>query len=169
MKQKPFAKPFVAILTSHTNMRDEIIACLERELGEADLIGVWHTFEHTRYYEQEMGTNLKRCLVSFKRVISMDELIKIKLFTIGVEERFKVHGKRLVNIDPGYVDLNKVILASGKGGGHMIALSPCVFADFLLWYNKGWKVLPWTYPDFRDGIYFEELEKMRQSFKKRKE
>lgn len=163
---KLHAKPFVTVLTSKTDLKEEIVGLLEESLGRADLTGPWHVFEHTKYYGPEMGSGLQRCLVSFERVVSMDELPKLKSLTLKIEEKYRVQGNRTVNIDPGYVDLHKVVLASGKGGGHMIALTPSVYLDLLLWYNKGWQPLPWTYPDFRDGGYFKELEEMRSRFKK---
>jgi hypothetical protein len=163
---KLHAKPFVTVLTSKINLKDEIVGFLEEALGRVDLVGPWHVFEHTKYYEPEMGTGLKRCLVSFEKAISMDELPRLKSLTLRLEEKYRAHGSRAVNVDPGYVDLHKVVLASGKGGGHMIALTQSVFLDFLLWYNKGWQPLPWTYPDFRDGGYFKELEEMRSMLKK---
>lgn len=163
---KLHAKPFVTVLTSKTNLREEIVGFLEEALGRADFIGPWHVFEHTKYYEPEMGSGLQRCLVSFERAILMNELPKLKSLTLKTEEKYRIAGNRTVNIDPGYVDLHKVVLASGKGGGHMIALAPHVYLDLLLWYNKGWQPLPWTYPDFREGGYFKELEEMRNRLKK---
>ena len=49
--------------------------------------------------------------------------------------------------------------------GNKIAIAPNVWADFLLWYNKGWVAHPWAFPDFRDGSYFETFNKMRKKFK----
>lgn len=163
--ENKYAKPFVAILTSRLKLRDEIIKALEMHLGKTDFIGPWRVFDHTAYYTPEMGEGLKRCLVSFDKCISMGEAASLKHITKEVEDTYRRDGKRSVNLDPGYVDLHKVMLASGKGGGHMIMLAKDVFLDFLLWYNKGWQTLPWTYPDFRNGIYFEELENIRDLFK----
>ena len=163
--QRHVAKPIVAILTGYTNLRDEIITLLQKNLGAADYIGEWHSFRHTKYYEPEMGEELKRCLISFETLISPDLLPKLKSWTREIEDHFRVNGKRNVNLDPGYVDYHKVVLASGKGGGHMIMLTPDVFVDMLLWYNKGWQFFPWAYPDFRDGTYFVDLNKIRNMLK----
>lgn len=158
-------KPLITVLTSHTELLDEIVSILTSRLGYADFIGPWHPFIHTHYYEPEMGGNLNRCIVSFEKLISADELPKLKSWTKKVEEKYRVDGKRSVNLDPGYVDLHKVVLGSGKGGGHMIMVGEGVYADMLLYYNKGWQPLPWAYPDFKDGTYFKELDEIRKNLK----
>jgi hypothetical protein len=159
------AKPIVAILTAEIELLREIVSSLEKHLGATDVRGSWHPFVHTDYYADEMGENLRRCIVSFERPISADELPQLKAWTREIEDKYRVEGRRKVNIDPGYVDLHKVVLGSGKGGGHMILVGRGVSADILLYYNKGWQPLPWAYPDFRDGTYFEELELIRRKFK----
>jgi len=158
-------KPLVAVLTSHTELREEITSFLKGHFGHADFIGPWHPFIHTHYYEPEMGPDLKRCIISFEKLISAEKLPDMKSWTKEVEDKYRVDGKRNINIDPGYVDLHKMILGSGKGGGHMMFVGKGVYADMLLWYGKGWQPLPWAYPDFKDGTYFKELEEIRKRFK----
>lgn len=155
------AKLIIAVLTSRTGLWGEILASFKGIIGAVDFMGPWHTFTHTSYYEPEMGPGLKRCIVSFDKLISPDKIPELKSFTKEIEDKFRMDGKRSVNLDPGYVDLHKVILASGKGGGHMILIGNGVYADVLLWYNKGWQPMPWAYPDFKDGTYFDELNKIR--------
>jgi len=159
------AKPIVAILTGEEKLRDEVIGRLEADLGATDFIGQWYQFGYTKYYEPEMGEGLKRCFVSFGKPISPHEVGKLKALTRTIEDQFRIGGKRTINLDPGYVDLFKVVLSSGKGGGHMVMIADAIFVDVLLWYNKGWQPLPWTYPDFREGIYFKDLETIRQRLK----
>lgn len=160
-----YAKPFVAILSSKLEWREKILSSLSKVLGKVDFVGPWRSFEHTNYYTPEMGEGLSRCLVSFEKNISMEEVSKLKALTKKVEDQCRVDNKRQVNLDPGYLDLHKVVLVSGKGGGHMLMLTNEVYVDFLLWYQKGWQPLPWTYPDFRAGTYHEELSEIRKIFK----
>lgn len=158
-------KPIVGILTSRTDMLSEIIAALEKHFGKPDIIGPWQAFDHTRYYEEEMGPNLSRCFISFEELRSPSEARDYKRIGTEVEERFLTDGRRSVNVDPGYLDANKVVLVSAKGGGHKIAIAPGVYADMLLWYNKGWQAFPWAFPDFRDGSLFPLFQHMRRAFK----
>ncbi len=158
-------KPIIAILTSNEKLRSDAIVDLEQSIGSVDFIGSAHPFIHTEYYEPEMGADLKRNIISFNLTIEAYELANIKNKTCEIEEKFKTNGNRNINIDPGYLSLHQVVLASNKGGGHMLMISKNVYVDFLLWYNKGWQSLPWTYPDFKDRTYFDEFEKIRKMFK----
>ncbi len=159
------SKPIVAILSAREGLLGEILSSLNARFGKEDLVGPWHPFVHTNYYAPEMGDNLQRCIVSFENNISADGLPKLKMWTKDIEDKYRVGDKRTVNLDPGYVDLHKVVLGSAKGGGHMIMVGEGVYADMLLYYNKGWQPMPWAYPDFKDGTYSEELEEIRKIFK----
>ncbi|MFA4875001.1 MAG: DUF4416 family protein [bacterium] len=159
-------KPIVGILTSQRHLLGSVLAYMAERFGPADVIGPWREFNHTRYYEDEMGPGLWRCFVSFSRLVSAEEASSFKGLAMDIEGRFSVDGRRAVNIDPGYIDSCKLVLVSGKHGGHKIALAPGAFADLLLWYDKGWKAMPWAFPDFRDGGYFPIFIKMRSEFKK---
>ncbi len=158
-------KPIAGILASHVERLDEILDALGKYFGRADIVGDWQPFTHTHYYEGEMGAGLSRCFVSFEMLRPSHEARDYKGWGTEIEERFMMDGKRGVNIDPGYLDANKVVLISGKHGGHKIALAEGVFADMLLWYNKGWQAHPWAFPDFRDGGLFPIFLKMRRAYK----
>jgi hypothetical protein len=158
-------KPVVGILTSHVQRRGEILGELGKHFGPADIVGEWQPFTHTHYYEGEMGAGLSRCFVSFEALRPSHEARYYKKWGTEIEDRFKVDGKRGVNVDPGYLDANKVVLISAKHGGHKIAIAEDVYADMLLWYNKGWQAHPWAFPDFRDGSLFPIFQKMRRAYK----
>lgn len=160
-------KPIIALLTASAALRDDVVRALEEHLGDADFVGPWHPFKHTNYYETEMGKDLNRCIISFERTVSAAKLPKLKSLTREIEAGYRMDGNRTVNIDPGYVDLHKVVLGSGKGGGHMLLVGDGVFADILLYYNKGWQPMPWAYPDFKNGTYVADLGLIRQLFKTR--
>lgn len=158
-------KPIIGILTGRIDMLSELLDALAESFGKTDIIGEWQAFNHTNYYEDEMGCELSRCFVSFERLVPPDTAGKFKGWTKEIEGCFVHNGRRTVNIDPGYLDANKVVLITGKHGGHRIALSSGVWADILLWYNKGWTPLPWAFPDFCDGRFFEVFSAMRARYK----
>jgi hypothetical protein len=55
-----------------------------------------------------------------------------------------------VNIDPGYVALEHVVLATTKGYAHRIFLRSGIYADLTLVFENGsYRGLPWTYPDYQ--------------------
>ena len=158
-------KPIVGILTSRTEGLSDVLEKLMPFFGTADIVGDWQAFSHTRYYEEEMGPRLSRCFVSFDKLVHPDGAATFKAFTMEVEHGLSWGGRRTVNIDPGYIDANKVVLISVKGGGHKICLREGIYADMLLWYNKGWEAFPWAFPDFRDGGLFEIFARMRKRYK----
>ncbi len=153
-------------MTSHKGLLDETLKRLEKYFGQVEFVGRWHEFTFTDFYEPEMGANLSRCLVAFEGAKPTRLLPKTKKWTAKVENKFRKNGKRLVNIDAGYVDFCKLVLASGKSGGHKIAVTDEVYADMILDFRKGvWHPFEWCFPDFASGIYFEELTKIRALLK----
>ncbi|MFH1874549.1 MAG: DUF4416 family protein [Pseudomonadota bacterium] len=157
-------KLIVAILTNNEDVRQQAIKKLEAIYGPADFKGENHPFTHSKYYNEEMGENLSRNLVSFEKLIQPTTLPEIKVQANKLEQELGQNGKRQVNIDPGYLDHNKVVLASTKEGGHRLLAAEKIYLDFTLYYNKGWQPLPWTYPDFKDKPFSQELEQIRKIF-----
>ena len=116
-------------------------------------------FHYTTYYEKEMGTELSRIIITFKRLMRREQLVRIKRFTRELEAAYSIHGKRQINLDPGYIAPEHLILATGKGFYHRPYLGRGVYADLTLVYQKGeFKPLKWTYPDYR-------TKKLRTIFK----
>ena len=106
-------------------------------------------FYYTRYYEKEMGTDLSRIFLLFEPLFQREQLPGIKLKTNSMEASFSSEGKRAVNIDPGYISLENIVLATTKGYAHRVYLGSGIFADLTLIYrNSTYKTLEWTYPDY---------------------
>ena len=125
-------------------------------------------FDHTDFYEKEMGPGLKRKFVSFKALKNPDILVESKLVATEIElESERSAGKRAVNIDPGTLDYLKVVLASFKYQGQKIYLAKGVWADLTMYYRKGgWALFEWTFPDFKTGRYDQILLEIRSLYKK---
>jgi Domain of unknown function (DUF4416) len=158
-------KPLVGILTARAELLPALLDAFAERFGPADIVGDWIPFSHTTYYEAEMGPGLLRLFASFEALQAPDAALAFKSFANGIEDRYRIDGRRTVNLDAGYLDANKLVLVSGKHGGHKICVAPGLFLDLLLWYNKGWIALPWAFPDFRDGRLFPLFCKMRTAFK----
>lgn len=159
-------KYFVSLIASDVDLRDHAIHLLADELGEADFTSDWFPFTHTSYYAAEMGEELKRSFISFKDLLPPEDLPRLKRITAEAEHQFMEDGKRKINIDPGYIDFFKIVLASGKFGPHRVALKKGCYADFIMYYDGGlWKPLPWSFPDFADGNYNNALLEIRKLFK----
>jgi hypothetical protein len=140
---------------------------LERLAGKIEARSCVYAFDMTDYYREEMGEGLKRIFYSFRSLISPDEIADIKVRTNEIERKFTVAGRRQVNIDPGYMDFYKLVLASAKYLGQKIYLSKGVYADPTLYYDKGWKPYDWGFPDFKGGRYDDFLSEVRTTYKEK--
>ena len=120
-------------------------------------------FSWTEYYRSEMGSKLLKSYFSYTTGIDRHTLPAIKLFTNELERSVTdEHGNRLVNIDPGYVSRDKVVLASTKDFYHRIYLADGIYGEVTLHYRKGkFRYFSWTYPDFRNPDIMHFLERIR--------
>jgi len=126
-------------------------------------------FDQTDYYSTEMGEGLKRCFFSVKGLQSLEFSADWKLKTAEIEQQLSNKGKRTINLDPGYLDLSRVVLLSGKEGSHKIYLRNGVWADLVLLKVKGgYRNFPWTFPDIKTGCYDDFFLQLRAEFKKEK-
>lgn len=158
-------KYFVAILFQTSEALETGKQAISEVWGELDFEGNDHHFDVTSYYEPEMGAPLYRRLVSFKALMPPTLLIDMKLCCNEIEDAFVRAGKRIVNLDAGYLDHNKVVLASAKSAGQKIYLDNGIYADFVGRYKAGrYQPFDWTFPDFRDGRYDQELLTIRQNY-----
>ena len=138
-------------------------------LGDADFIGPPHPFDMTDYYEDEMGPALSRVIVSFTGLGKAPGLVEVKLDVDRLEEKLSGETGRTVNIDPGYIDYFKAVLASFKEGPQKIYLGRGVYADpVLMFEDHEWRTLPWSFPDFKEGLYMEEFSAIRRIYKEQR-
>jgi hypothetical protein len=147
--------------------RDEAIFIRARNklrlaFGKIDFESGALDFNCTDYYKQEMGNGLKRRFISFSRLIPMSELYRIKLYANRLESKFLISRRRLINIDPGYLDKAKLILASTKDYAHRIYLNKGIFAEVALSYRgNSFSVNDWSYPDYRSKEYIDIFNQIR--------
>jgi hypothetical protein len=90
-------------------------------------------------------------------------LVGAKLACIELEKGCAVEGNRSINLDCGYIDHHKIVLASTKAAGHKIYLDSGIYADIAARYTNGsYEPLPWSFPDFKDRRYGSEFQRMRE-------
>lgn len=141
---------------------------LSRRFGPLDLESDLWAFHETDYYAKQMGPDLKRRFISFERLISPRSLQQIKTETNVMEEAIAEQCldpviTRPVNIDPGYVDLAKLVLATTKDRSHRIYLGQGIYAEVTLHYHgHRWDIWPWTYPDYRRPECHRFFDEVRQ-------
>jgi len=163
----PKVKLIAGILFREEKYLNESWELLISEFGEIDFKSVRFKFDITDYYTSEMGDDIYRIFISFKDLIIPDLLADIKSRTNKIESELLISGNRTVNIDSGYLDYDKVVLASGKYNGNKIYLKNGIWADLALHYKKGvYSPYPWSFPDFKKGKYNRVFLKIREIYKK---
>jgi len=162
----PRVKYFIAILYTDDNAFDRAVTSCEAAFGPIDLISDSFPFDQTNYYENEMGPNLNRRFMSFEKLENAGNLGVYKAATNLLEKQFAEDGRRTVNLDIGYLDYDKVVLASAKYNWQKIYLSDGFYADLTLYYRKGnFQPFEWSFPDFKLPTYYPVFLEIRNRFK----
>lgn len=163
-------KLITGLIASDAALFDEVKRKLEKALGnKIDFESEAIDFVHTAYYADEMGQTLKRKFLSFKKPVDLRKIYKAKLASNKIERRFSKNGKRSVNIDPGYVDLSKLVLFSTKDYTHRIYLDRGIYAEVTLFYkDKTFNPWPWTYPDYKTDTYIGIFNSIRERYREQR-
>jgi len=150
-KEPEPAKLFMSLIASEEEIFRGGMEDFRSIFGETETISERFPFDLTDYYTPEMGEPLFRHFMTFGRLIPIPSLPDVKLATNRLEEKYgRPDGSRRINIDPGYICLEHVILATTKGYTHRPYLRDGIYADLTLIYrNKSFQPLEWTYPDYR--------------------
>jgi Domain of unknown function (DUF4416) len=147
------AKYLVGLLSADIELLNSVETDLAAIFGAIDARSQTLPWNLSKFYENEMGGGLLRRFVSFSRLDSPGNLAGIKLQTQEVERRYKSGGPRRtgrrVNIDPGYLEAGKLVLASTKNAAHRIFLQSGIYGETtLLYYDGAFQGCPHTYPDY---------------------
>ena len=166
--QQPLPVKFICtFIYSQENIYEKTKKILEKKFSEIDFESRCIDFNFTDYYNQEMGNSLFRRFIAFKKLYNPEEFIKIKLACIKLEKRFAINNKRIINIDPGYLNEAKLVLTTTKDFAHRIYLGKGVFAEVTLTFCKGkFRDLSTTFPDYRTKEYKDILLKIRSIYQK---
>jgi hypothetical protein len=159
-------KLFIGTLYSDQELLKKADELLQGEFGQIDYRSEPQEFTITDYYVQEMGSPIYRCFFSHESLIQPSDIARIKLATNEMEIRLAVDGKRKINLDPGYMDVCKIVLASAKYNGPKVYLEHGIYADLTLSYEKGsFHPYPWSFPDFKTGCYNNAFLRVRELYK----
>lgn len=161
---------FVAVITRELLLAEEIKKDLRSVLGKVILSSEPFNFsQFTTYYEKEMGGDLKKIFYFFEILKNPEFLVELKHICYKLELNHSLSsGNRQVNIDPGYLNLSKVVLATFKDFPHRIYLGKGVMAEVtLVFKNKTYTELSWTYPDYRQKMVIELFNKAREIYKQK--
>lgn len=150
-------KLFVGVLVSDERLIPDIDSQVSAIYGPVDYRSPTLPFTFTDYYSHETGNDILRVFFSFERLIEADRLPEIKHRTNSLEAEFAAAHtavKRPVNLDPGYLEHAKVILASTKNFYHRMYLASGIFGEVTMHFRNGaYEFFPWTYPDYKSPEY----------------
>ena len=160
-------KFFCGLLLTPAISQHEVEYMLEPAFGPVVLRSPLMPFTQTSYYEREMGDQLMRCYIAFKPLRSKGELAEAKHLTNELEHLWSVAGEyRLVNLDPGYLELAKVVLATTKDYTHRLYIGAGMYAEVTLHYHRNsYQPWEWTYPDYRESMSLTFFNQLREVYK----
>jgi len=165
IKRHQPVKLIIGFIFKEEDILNKAKTILERQFGKIDFASQILTFGHTSYYEKEFGKELRRRFISFKELVSPCGLPKIKIITNKIEHKLSINKCRLINIDPGYLNLSKLVLASTKDYKHRIYLNKGIYAEVTLFYqNKAFQYWEWTYPDYKTAEYIAIFNEIREIY-----
>ncbi len=157
---------FVGVLFSEKKFFDDVLPVLQKRFGRIFFQSNVQRWKYSDHYNKELGTPIYRIFLFFDEIIDPSTLADIKLFTNNIEAIYSHAGKRQINLDPGYITLAKVVLASTKNYSHRIYLGKGIYAELALFYkSRQFIPMPYTYNDYKDQTYLAMFMKVRNLLK----
>ncbi len=163
----PTSLLIVAAFSRYTSALDWAERLMSAAWGPIACRSPRFSFVQTRYYEAEMGCGLLKQFFAFADPIDPASLAERKLAANAWEEQYaalKLHPEpRPLNLDPGYLTLSKLVLASTKDFAHRVYIGQGIYAEITLFYRHGrWEPHEWTFPDYRQDEYHEFFSQCRR-------
>ncbi len=150
----PPVMPVISVLYNDEAILGKMVDDLGFAFGKIVLRSEPYQFDKTKYYEPEMGEGIQREWFCFSPLLDPSKLSEWKQKCVTIEEKYSCCGKRSINIDPGYLDHGKLVLASCKSAADKIYMGDGVYAHTCLRYKKGEFFGPsHSFDDFIDGRF----------------
>ncbi len=165
-------KLIIGIIYNDKKIFEDAFAELICEFGEYDNVTEEFSFseEFSTYYDEEIGGEGFRRIYSFKNLVDPARQAEIKEFTNTLEAKYSVEGNRKINIDPGFINHGRLMLATTKPAGFRIPLKNGIHTELTLFYARGeWHKFPWSYRDYcseRVQAFLTEVRKCYLSQRK---
>ncbi len=171
-KQAPASLQLVAIFSRHASVLDWASQRVAESWGTLVLQSPRFDHSETTYYAAEMGAGLIKQFVIVDGLYDPAGLSASKLASNDWEREIADTGKyaeaRPLNVDPGYLTLTKLVLASAKDRAHRIYLHSGIYAEECLYYlDQRWQSRPWTYPDYQRADFQQFFSEARELLKRK--
>src|SRR3989338_3060338 len=141
---------FIAALYSDEEVYDKSVSFLKEKFGNVIIESKPYNFTFTDYYNEEMGSGLVKRFIVFRKEANKKELAQVRKLTGEIEDKFRVNGKRKINLDPGHISSDEVVLASVKKKDFKEEIGNGIFAHRIYAFENGKvKTFFHTFPDYR--------------------
>ena len=159
-------KLIVGVIYNDEEIYEKALAMLKEAFGEVDGESERFSFskEFSDYYDEELGGEGKRVIFSFRDTVDPSRQAEIKIATNEMERVLSEDGKRRINLDPGFINPGRLMLATTKKTGFRIPLEKGIYTELTLFWAKGeWHKFPWSYRDYQS----ERVQKFLTETRKR--
>ncbi|MEW6586149.1 MAG: DUF4416 family protein [Nitrospirota bacterium] len=157
---------FVGTLYSRPGIFEQARDLLERNFSSILFVSSSMPWDYSSYYRDELGWPIFRRFIFFKDIVDPGALADVKLKTNSLEETLSVEGKRSINLDPGYLTLSRIVLASTKNYSHRIYLGKGIYGEVTLVYRENtYQPHLFTYRDYRDKSHIDVFMAARSKLK----
>ena len=160
-------KLIVGVIYSDKEIFERAMKMLTDAFGEVDDVCEEFSFseEFSNYYDDELGGEGLRRIYSFKEHVDASRQAEIKEMTNEFERILSVEGNRKINLDPGFINHGRLMLATTKKAGFRIPLKNGIYTELTLFYARGeWHKFPWTYRDYQSKRVQSFLTKVRNKY-----
>ena len=160
-------KLIIGVIYHDEEVLRQALDILTQEFGEIEAVSEEFSFsgEFSTYYDEEIGGEGLRRIYSFKETVDPTRQADIKIRTNEIEAEFSVDGKRKINLDPGFINHGRLLLATTKETGFRIPLKEGIYTELtLFWARGGWQKLPWTYRDYQSERVQKFITEVRHSY-----
>ena len=160
-------KLIIGIIYHDKTVFDEIMKILVGEFGPIDAVSEEFSFskEFSNYYDEEIGGEGLRLIYSFENLVDASRQAEIKERTNEIEKMFSENGNRKINIDPGFINHGRLMLATTKNAGFRIPLKNGIYTELTLFFARGeWHKFPWTYRDYQSERVQKFLTEVRSNY-----
>ena len=160
-------KLIIGVIYSDKKIFEEAMERVFEKFGPADMVSEEFSFseEFSGYYDEELGGEGMRRIYSFDRLVDASEQAEIKEWTNALELELAIDGNRKINLDPGFINHGRLMLATTKKAGFRIPLKRGIYTELTLFWARGaWQKLPWSYRDYQSERVQSFITKVRSKY-----
>ena len=160
-------KLIIGVIYHEGEILDRAMEILVSEFGDLEDVSEEFSFsgEFSTYYDGELGGEGFRRIYSFRELVDPSRQAEIKLRTNEIEMQFADGENRKLNLDPGFINHGRLMLATTKETGFRVPLADGIYTELtLFWARGGWQKFPWTYRDYQSERVQRFITEVRKKY-----